>query len=136
MKLKLRPKPPKPVTPSAETGWESPVGWWKVTTEGDVEGRSTTILGEFYGHIAEIAFGIPRNACYKYEFSPILNKAPLKKYPSYFINRREAHIQFGVETWDRVKTEKGLADIKTWFDSEDVTVHMSNYYGSFAIRLK
>lgn len=34
--------------------WENPIGIWKVETEGDVEGRSTKLLGFFEGDIHEI----------------------------------------------------------------------------------
>lgn len=34
--------------------WKKPIGIWKVSTEGDVEGRSTQVLGFFEGDIYEI----------------------------------------------------------------------------------
>jgi len=60
MKLNLVAKKEIPFSPFKVKGVEvvSPIGWWKVTTEGDCEGRSVRQCGTFYGHIAEIAFGI------------------------------------------------------------------------------
>jgi hypothetical protein len=43
---------------------DSPVGWWKVTTEGDCEGKTTKQLGTHYGHVAEIAFSIAEGRGY------------------------------------------------------------------------
>lgn len=34
--------------------FESPVGLWRLTTEGDVEGRSTKTIVTEYGHIGDI----------------------------------------------------------------------------------
>lgn len=47
---------------------ESPVGWWRVTTEGDCEGKSVTNLGTHYGHICEIALGLAGAAYYALDF--------------------------------------------------------------------
>jgi len=44
---------------------------WTVTTEGDVEGRSTLHLGTFHGKIDEIAFALADKACYKLEFEAV-----------------------------------------------------------------
>jgi hypothetical protein len=41
----------------------SPIDFWNVTTEGDCEGRSTTHLGCYQGHFADIAFAL-RKKCY------------------------------------------------------------------------
>jgi hypothetical protein len=48
----------------------SPTGLWKVTTEGDCEGRSTKDLGIHEGHIADIAFALSNQVFYKLCFSP------------------------------------------------------------------
>ena len=50
---------------------ESPVGWWKVTTEGDCEGRSVTHLGTHYGHICEIDLGLAGAAYYGLHFEEV-----------------------------------------------------------------
>lgn len=75
--MKLNLLPPSKLTfvekilkQSGVTGYESPIGWWRVTTEGDVEGRTTQNLGEFYGHVAEIAFHLADQSCWRLKFKP------------------------------------------------------------------
>lgn len=38
----------------------SPIGEWKVTTEGDCEGRMVKDLGVFKGHIVDIALKLAK----------------------------------------------------------------------------
>jgi hypothetical protein len=45
---------------------------WHVTTEGDVEGRSTTELGTYTGHVVDIAMALMSQACYSLTFKRIL----------------------------------------------------------------
>lgn len=49
-----------------------PFGIWKVTTEGDCEGRSTKQLGVYLGHLADIALFLASNATYTLSFVKIL----------------------------------------------------------------
>ena len=47
----------------------SPVGVWKVTTEGDCEGKTTRVLGTFKGHVSDIAMNLSRGVTgYKLTF--------------------------------------------------------------------
>lgn len=46
-----------------------PVGVWRVTTEGDCEGRTTVELGFWEGHIADIAFYLDNCCGYSLHFS-------------------------------------------------------------------
>lgn len=48
-----------------------PVGTWQVTTEGDCEGRTTTSLGVWTGHIADIAFTLSDRVYYTLQFKRI-----------------------------------------------------------------
>jgi hypothetical protein len=50
---------------------DSPVGLWKVTTEGDCEGRSTKNLGVHRGHICEIAMALSGATFYSLDFQPV-----------------------------------------------------------------
>lgn len=47
---------------------ESPVDLWKVTTEGDCEGRSTNTLGVYQGHIVDIALELSKHSFYSLYF--------------------------------------------------------------------
>lgn len=46
-------------------------GLWRVTTEGDVEGRSTRQLGIHEGYLEDIAFSLAAQACYVLTFELI-----------------------------------------------------------------
>jgi len=60
LNITYKPKEVKPIEGKNDK-YSNPVGVWSVTTEGDVEGRSTTNLGFWRGHIAEIAFHLASN---------------------------------------------------------------------------
>jgi hypothetical protein len=49
----------------------SAYGTWNVTTEGDVEGRSTRQLGTHTGFIDDIAFKLADQAYYGLRFDPV-----------------------------------------------------------------
>jgi len=49
---------------------DSPVGIWKVTTEGDEEGRTEADLGTWQGHIADIAAGLADKCMWRLNFIP------------------------------------------------------------------
>jgi hypothetical protein len=53
--------------------YTNPLGWWQVSTEGDVEGRSTRDLGTFYGYLDEIARVLSSKAYYALRFRKIRN---------------------------------------------------------------
>ena len=62
----------------------STFGIWEVSTEGDVEGRSTRNLGIYEGHVDDIAFALADKAYYKLYFQrvkivPIHEDSPRKR---------------------------------------------------------
>lgn len=120
MKLSIT-HPKKEDIPSASTltGYESPVGWWRVTTEGDVEGRTTKTLGDFYGHVAEIAFALAKESFYALEFSPIKNKDAGAKQ-NWQATGKSVWIRLDVYSgaW-RDNREKMVETYKKWLDADD-----------------
>lgn len=60
---------------------DSPVDTWKVTTEGDCEGRSTCDLGIHTGHIADIALKLGGFAMYQLSFEPVRPDRKVGKSP-------------------------------------------------------
>lgn len=142
-KLKLLP----PIPPEQKevvfepTGYESPIGWWSVQTEGDCEGRSIRILGDWYGHVAEIAFHLADKACYSIHFEPIRigqsgTRVTLRA------SSDKIWIQLGInsKTWD-MTPERRAGWFEKWLDcSEDVEVVGSllgcTYYASAHLTLK
>ncbi|AMO25932.1 hypothetical protein Blue_109 [Bacillus phage Deep Blue] len=51
-----------------------PLGVWKVTTEGDCEGRSTRNLGTYEGHVLDIAKQLAGQAYYQLDFRRVTPK--------------------------------------------------------------
>lgn len=43
--------------------------WWRVTTEGDIEGRTLKNLGRHYGTLYEVARKLSGAACWKLDFT-------------------------------------------------------------------
>lgn len=51
--------------------YDNPVGMWKVSTDGDCEGKSTRELGFHQGHILDIAYGLADKAMYDLKFTAV-----------------------------------------------------------------
>lgn len=50
---------------------QAALGFWKVTTQGDVEGRTTKDLGVHYGYLDDIAFALAPECYYDLKFTPV-----------------------------------------------------------------
>lgn len=143
-KLKLIPPvPPEKKAPEIvkPTGYESPIGWWSVSTDGDCEGRSTRQLGEYYGHVAEIAFHLADKAMYDIGFHPIRIGVKGKRQ-TYQATRDKVWIQLGIDskTWD-MTPEARAKWFEIWLDCpDDIDVAGStagcSYFGAVHLTLK
>lgn len=108
--------------------YDSTYGLWEVTTEGDVEGRSTRNLGTHKGHVDEIALHLAKECFYSLHFKlvePIETFTPAKK---------EVNVMFdiGTGTWNYDKD--GLVrKMKEFFADRPVHIKHCNYYASFTI---
>lgn len=118
---------------------ESPVGWWRVTTEGDVEGHTTDDLGTFYGHVAEIAFSL-KGGGYSLRFEkakqPEKVKATAERLTRQIVTK-QTNISFGSDS--NTYGCKGVAFDKmlaAWLDCPEVEVLPCNYHSAFTIKLK
>lgn len=111
----------------------SPVGLWKVTTEGDCEGRSVRDLGVWKGHVADIAFTLRYKAMYGLRFSPYEIKNP-KQPESAVGDTVNISLNINTGTWDMDDPER-IKAIKAFLDQENTkeTVYdvvESNYFAS------
>lgn len=110
--------------------WANPVGWWNVTTEGDVEGRTTRRLGAHYGHIADIALTLADQTCYSLQFEPAQVIEPgieVKRKAT----SRSANISFrGGPLSGRDPNTK---DVYLWMNIHGINVKDCNYYGAITI---
>ena len=118
----------------------SPIGWWKVTTEGDCEGRTINTIGTFYGHVAEIAFANRLQSGYSLCFEPILSKTmPTERRPrTIFVGDKEkeisVHISFTCRMTSGYKPmHKAVA---AWLDADDVIVTDSNYHSAIKLTMR
>lgn len=105
-------------------------GTWKVTTEGDCEGRSTQILGVYTGYVDEIALHLAHRCFYSLNFTKV--EAESVSLPK---NKNSVSVSFNIEskTWDSIKTNGGLEEMKEVFKDRPVFISKSNYYASFTI---
>lgn len=133
-KLKLN-KTIAPEKSVLEKWAKSPVGWWKVTTEGDCEGRSIDQLGTHYGHIAEIAFGLERGGGYSLTFEK--TNEPNGVYWSDKDHHKERQAKRNkVNISLPPITSKGFEnEIAKWLDCPEVKVNPCNYYGAYTLEL-
>lgn len=144
MKLRLKPfNPPKPApkcVTNPKEGYESPIGWWNVTTEGDCEGRSTRHLGTHYGHVAEIALSLPEEPCYSYRFQPVTDSMATSLRPG----KRHVRKPVRDRVWVSFDSSSGLHSCKpleAWLDAiESISCHetdgMSRFYNGTFLELK
>ena len=106
-------------------------GTWIVTTDGDVEGRTTKHLGTFVGYVDEIALALANQAGYDLRFKKIENVNPPPKperVPS------AVHVSFDIDskTWDMTAEGRERA-MTIVFAERPVTVRTSNYYAAFKL---
>lgn len=92
----------------------SPVGIWKVTTEGDVEGRIRRDLGTYTGHILDIAARLSPRNFNTLTFTPVTpqEELPMPKKASTLIA-----LDYNSGTWEMATEERALT-FKEWLNSE------------------
>ena len=103
-------------------------GKWVVTTEGDVEGRSTKQLGTHEGYVDDIALALADHCYYTLDFT--LAKGLDREPPK----RTETNVRIhnlGVDN-NNVGVMQGLFDEA----GRNVKVTGCNYYNSFTIEPK
>lgn len=113
-----------------EESYRKSYGAWKVTTEGDVEGRTKKHLGTFEGHIDEIAKALADEAYYSLQFTRIGDHIqvppPTKK------KKVSCTLNIDSRTWDMSREERALV-MREVLKDRPVSVSEGNYYASFVI---
>ena len=97
--------------------------YWKVSTEGDCEGRSTRDLGVHYGYLDDIAFSLADQSYYALKFSlvnPHIQK-PIKR------TKVMVSLDIDSETWN-MDSRKRVQFFENILKNRDVIVKESNYY--------
>lgn len=135
---------PKPIPPSPADKYKDPVSVWQITTEGDCEGRSTTNLGVYRGHVAEIAFYLADKCYYTLQFKNLTGtRTASKKVPKNIkTSKKSVWISFDIEskTWDMSPEVRSLWVANMLDCSEQIDVYGSyggvTYYASACLVLK
>jgi hypothetical protein len=100
-------------------------GTWNVTTEGDVEGRTTRQLGTHTGFIDDIAFKLADQACYGLQFRPV-DPGKIEKS-----NRTGTRVQVSLDiesgTWG-MNGPARVAYFKKMLEGRDTFVGLGQYY--------
>ena len=104
---------------------------WRVTTEGDCEGRSTVDLGTFEGHIDEIAKALANRCYYSLHFS---TTHPVNQIPDPERVPKQVSVQLDIQsnTWNMSMAERAEAMALVLKD-RPVSVKKGQYYASFVI---
>jgi len=117
----------------------NPLGYWSVSTEGDVEGRSTKHLGIFYGYIDSLALYLADMSFYKLNFSkiyiPDLRDLNHQGPSPFCIKNAEVDVQLDIKsgTWD-LNNEERVAYFQKLLRDRTVEVESSKYYASVKIK--
>jgi len=108
--------------------YKTTYGLWQVTTEGDVEGRSTTQLGTHKGYIDEIALHLADKQYYSLTFKLV---EPITTFEP---TRSKVNVQLAIDsgTWDSSR-EQLAAEMREFFADRPVHIEPCNYYASFTI---
>jgi len=119
---------------SDASGIWKPEAMWRVTTQGDEEGRTTKQLGVHEGHIVDIAHKLSAESFYDLCFEPVLavKKAEIRE------PRSSVHVTLG---YDSGTTTMESSARQAYFramikDRDDVKITESNYYGAVVFNFK
>lgn len=109
--------------------YKNPYGHWKVTTEGDVEGRSTSHLGDYTGYVDEIALFLADKCYYTLTFNKIELPKVLKP------TAQEVNIAFEIDskTWDMKPKDRVKYFEEVFKDRPNIHVKEGQYYASVKI---
>lgn len=110
--------------------YEAAEGFWKVTTEGDEEGRTVRDLGVYFGFIDEIAFSLADKCFYSLCFKlvePVVKLNPKK-------NKVNISLDIDSGTWG-MNAEDRASFVGNLLKDRDVMVKKSTYFASVEISL-
>lgn len=113
--------------------YQEPFQIWKVTTEGDCEGRSTRDLGIHRGYIDEIAFALADKVMYSLQFKPVT----LNDLEGLTTTRNEVDISFDIDskTWNMSAEDRAMV-MRSLLSNRPVDVRAGNYFASVKLSRK
>ncbi len=109
-------------------------GLWKVTTEGDCEGRSVRDLGIHEGYLDDVAFDLADKTYYYLQFTLVEPKKPI---PSTKPSPKSVNIVLNIEsgTWEMSGSER-VKLISKILSGRPVQVSDGQYYASVTLTKK
>jgi hypothetical protein len=107
-----------------------PYGLWKVTTEGDCEGRTIKNIGVYKGFIDEIALYLADQSCYSLKFKKLKQESMIIGAKT----MRAVNVVLDIDskTWD-LNAEERVNCLSKVLSKRPVKISKSNYYASFLI---
>lgn len=113
---------------------------WHVTTEGDVEGRSTRNIGIFSGHLADIAAHLADQACYSLQFEakevkPIINTPGVPGKPTATASGVDVTLGIASKTWDLSPAQRAVV-FNAAYSNELYHFVQGNSYASAKLKRK
>lgn len=108
--------------------YDNPYGLWKITTEGDCEGRSIVEVAIEEGHLDELAKKYSGESYYSLTFHKVTKEDSVKKIKPI---QEGVHITLDINSdiWDMTSEERVEA-INELLKERKVEVSQSNYYAS------
>lgn len=105
--------------------YSNPQAFWKVTTEGDCEGRSTRDLGTHFGFIDDIAFALADRCYYSLCFKLV------EPFDLNVPKANKVNITLDIDsgTWD-MSAKTRQAFVEKLLDGRDTAVEEGQYYAS------
>lgn len=105
-------------------------GLWKVTTEGDCEGRTVRDLGTYEGYIDEIAFALADKCYYQLTFHAV---KPLKLDMT--PKSKEVRVQLDIDSgsWDFTQVQC-LKETRKLFEGRPVRVIDAHGWGVITLK--
>lgn len=118
--------PPGPAFAFNEDWPDTAVGWWKITTEGDCEGKTTRDVAIAFGHLGDLALKYANKAMYGLHFEPAV---ALTEDAAEVAN---VQLAIGSGTWTKNNDAAVMQAISKWL-GPGYSVGPCNYYCSYTI---
>ena len=109
-------------------------GLWKVTTEGNCEGKLIKVLGIHEGHIDEIAKSLSGSCYYSLHFERL--KKTIQKESNTAPEKDSANVSImipGLSNINGKNKETEYKKIEKLFENRPVKIKPSSYYNTFTI---
>ena len=123
----------KSLLPLLNDNYHNPHGAWQVTTEGDVEGRSTRNLGTFEGYLDDIAKGLADQSYYSLTFKRLGDTITIPEPKD--VKSVNIALDIDSKTWNMTRDIRAIV-LGEVLKDRPVKVSEGNYYASVVLNFK